>query len=63
MGKKPKLGRGFRAANDYRKLFLKMTGRSNWLQSRLFLEDLKVWLQRHHRSLQRKWQRMKKAKG
>jgi hypothetical protein len=62
MGKKPKLGRGFRAANDYRKLFLKMTGKSNWLQSRLFLEDLKVWLQRQHRSMKRKWQRMKKAK-
>jgi hypothetical protein len=55
--KKPKLGRCFRATNDYRKLFLKMTGRSSWLETRLFLEDVAVWLQRQRRSLQRKFRR------
>jgi hypothetical protein len=55
--KKPKLGRRFRAADDYRKLFLKMTGRSSWLETRLFLEDVAVWLQRQRRSLQRKFRR------
>ena len=57
MGKKPKLGRPFRAANDYRKLFLKMTGRTKWLATRLFLEDVGVWFQRQRRSLQRKFRR------
>jgi hypothetical protein len=49
--KKPKLGRRYRAADDYRKMFLKMTGRSRWLGARLFLEDLAVWLGRHARSV------------
>ena len=62
MGKKPKLGRPFRAANDYRKLFLTMTGRSGWLNMRLFAEDIGVWLRRQRRSLNRRWQRNKKAK-
>jgi Mannosyltransferase putative len=52
--RKPKLGRRYRAADDYRKLFLKMTGRSKWLNARLFVEDLNVWLQRHRRSLDKR---------
>ncbi len=60
--KKPKLGRRYRASDDYRKLFLKMTGRSSWLDVRLFLEDFNVWLQRQRRSLARRWQRSQKAK-
>jgi hypothetical protein len=53
IGKKPKLGRRYRAADDYRKLFLKMTGRKRWLAARLFIEDIAVWLGRHKRSLLR----------
>jgi hypothetical protein len=53
IGKKPKLGRRYRAADDYRKLFLKMTGRTRWLATRLFIEDVAVWLGRHKRSLLR----------
>ncbi len=49
--KKPRLGRRYRAADDYRKLFLKMTGRNKWLKTRLLLEDIAVWLGRHKRSL------------
>lgn len=48
--KKPKLGRRYVAADDYRKLFLKMTGRATFLGARLFIEDLTVWLNRHRRS-------------
>jgi hypothetical protein len=51
IGKKPKLGRRYRAADDYRKLFLQMTGRKKWLTARLFIEDIAVWLGRHKRSL------------
>ncbi len=51
--KKPKLGRRYRANDDFRKLFLRMTGRSKFLGLRLFLEDLAVWLGRHKRSLLR----------
>jgi hypothetical protein len=54
VGKKPKLGRPFRAANDYRKMFLEATGRKTWLTTRLFIEDTNVWLQRHRRSLARR---------
>lgn len=49
--KKPRLGRRYRANDDYRKLFLKMTGRTKWLNVRLFFEDVAVWLGRHKRSL------------
>ncbi|MGO8766953.1 MAG: hypothetical protein ACLQSR_17690 [Limisphaerales bacterium] len=49
--KKPRLGRRYRAADDYRKLFLKMTGRTKWLGARLLLEDISVWLGRQRRSL------------
>lgn len=49
--KKPKLGRRYRADQDYRKLFLKMIGKTKWLGARLFFEDLAVWLGRHKRSL------------
>jgi hypothetical protein len=49
--RKPRLGRRYRADQDYRKLFLKMTGRTMWLSARLFMEDLAVWLSRHKRSL------------
>jgi hypothetical protein len=49
--KKPKLGRRYRASDDYRKLFLKMTGTKHWLNSRLWLEDFGVWLRRQQRSL------------
>ncbi len=59
---KPKMGRRYRADDDYRKLFLKMTGRSKWLGARLFAEDVSVWLHRQRRSLNRRWQRIKKAK-
>jgi hypothetical protein len=48
--KKPKLGRPYLADQDYRKLFLKMTGRTKCLGARLFFEDLAVWLGRHKRS-------------
>jgi hypothetical protein len=48
--KKPKLGRRYQAADDYRALFLQMTGRTSCLGLRLFLEDLGVWLGRHVRS-------------
>jgi hypothetical protein len=51
--KKPKLGRRYRTDADYRKLFLTMTGRAKWLDIRLFVEDLSVWLARHRRSLLR----------
>lgn len=60
--KKPRLGRRYQADDDYRKLFLKMTGRSKWLGARLFAEDVSVWLHRQRRSLNRRWQRIKKAK-
>jgi hypothetical protein len=60
--KKPKLGRRYRAFDDYRKLFLKMTGRSKWLEARLFFEDVGVWLRRQRRSLTRRWQRIQKTK-
>ncbi|HTV39949.1 MAG TPA: hypothetical protein VMF08_05205 [Candidatus Sulfotelmatobacter sp.] len=49
--KKPKLGRRFQASDDYRKLFLKLTGRTHLLGVRLLLEDLGVWLKRQSRSL------------
>ena len=51
ISKKPRLGRVYRASDDYRKLFLQMTGRSHLLGARLFLEDFNVWLQRQKRSL------------
>ncbi len=51
--RKPKLGLRYAAADEYRKLFLKMTGRRHWLSLRLFLEDITVWLGRHKRSLLR----------
>jgi len=51
VGKKPKIGRSFRAANDCRKAFLRQTGRTNLLGARLLAEDLNIWLQRHRRSL------------
>jgi hypothetical protein len=54
IGKKPKIGRRYRAADDYRKLFLKMTGRNRWLTLRLFLEDVAVWLKRQRRSVNRR---------
>jgi hypothetical protein len=53
IGKKPKLGRRYRAADDFRKLFLQMTGRTKWLAARLFIEDVSVWFGRHKRSLLR----------
>jgi hypothetical protein len=52
--KKPKLGRRYQASDDYRKLFLKMTGRRNFLGARLFLEDISVWLKRQKRSLNKR---------
>jgi len=48
--KKPKLGRHYQASDDYRKLFLKMIGKTTWLNTRLFLEDVGVWLARQRRS-------------
>jgi len=51
--KKPKIGRRYRAADDYRKLFLQMTGRTSWLAARLWIEDVAVWLGRQKRSLLR----------
>lgn len=56
---KPKLGRRFRAADDYRKLFLKMTGKSRWLTVRLFLEDITVWLRRQRRSVDKRLKRLR----
>jgi hypothetical protein len=53
ISKKPRLGRRYRAADDYRKLFLKMTGRTKGLNARLFTEDIAVWLGRNKRSLLR----------
>jgi hypothetical protein len=50
ISKKPRLGRRYRASDDYRKLFLKMTGRTSWLNTRLLLEDARVWLERQRRS-------------
>lgn len=61
MGKKPKFGRPFRAANDYRKLFLKLTGNTKALDACLVKEDINVWLQRQRRSLNRRLQRAKKS--
>ncbi len=58
--KKPKLGRHYQAADDYRRLFLRMTGRTKWLATRLFMEDIGVWLHRQRRSLNRSWQRLKR---
>lgn len=49
--KKPRLGRRYAAADDYRRLFLRLTGRRHGLRARLFLEDVLVWLGRHKRSL------------
>lgn len=57
ISKKPRLGRRYRAADDYRKLFLKMTGRTKWLNARLFIEEVAVWLGRHKRSLFRQKRR------
>lgn len=54
---KPRLGRRYKAADDYRKLFLKMTGRKTWLSARLFIEDVFVWLGRQKRSLFRQKRR------
>ena len=54
IGKKPKLGRPFRAANDYRRLFLTMTGQNRLPQARLLAEDLSYMLGRHRRSLSRR---------
>jgi hypothetical protein len=62
VGKKPKLGRPFRAANDYRKLFLEQTGRTKLLDARLFIEDISTWLQRHRRSLSRRLLKWRLAK-
>jgi hypothetical protein len=62
VGKKPKLGRPFRAANDYRKLFLEQTGRTKLLDARLFIEDINTWLQRQRRSLSRRLLRWRSAK-
>ena len=52
--KKPKLGRRYKAFDDYRKLFLKMTGRKTFLEMRLLLEDISVWLKRQQRSLSKR---------
>lgn len=52
--KKPKLGRSYKAHDDYRKLFLKMTGRKRFLRTRLLMEDIKVWAERQRRSMARK---------
>ena len=49
--KKPKLGRRYQANDDYRRLFLTLTGRTRFQGLRLFWEDLGVWLGRHKRSL------------
>ena len=54
IGKKPKLGRPFRAANDYRRLFLTMTGQNRLPQARLLAEDLSYMLGRYRRSLSRR---------
>lgn len=54
VGKKPKFGRPFRAANDCRRAFLRQTGRSKLLDTRLFIEDIHVWLQRQQRSFFRR---------
>jgi len=54
---KPKLGRSYQAADDYRKLFLKMIGKTTWLNTRLFFEDVAVWLGRRRRSLFRQTKR------
>lgn len=54
IGKKPKLGRPFRAAGDYRRHFLELTGRTRWPGARLLLEDTNTWLGRHRRSLARR---------
>jgi hypothetical protein len=61
ISKKPRLGRRYRAADDYRKLFLKMTGRTKWLNARLFIEDIAVWLGRQKRSLLRQKRRSESA--
>ena len=55
--KKPKLGRRYVAAEDYRKLFLTMTGKNMFLGTRLFIEDITVWLNRHRRSIFRRMKR------
>ncbi len=54
---KPKLGRRYQAADDYRRLFLKMIGKTTWLNTRLFFEDLAVWFGRQKRSLFRQTKR------
>lgn len=54
IGKKPKLGRPFRTANDYRRRFLAATGRTFAPGTRLWMEDLNLMLQRHRRSLVRR---------
>lgn len=61
ISKKPRLGRRYQASDDYRKLFLQMTGRTKWLEARLFLEDVTVWLKRQRRSLNRRRQQSNKA--
>ena len=57
IGGKPRLGRRHQAASDYRRLFLRMTGKTKWLEARLFAEDVAVWLGRHKRSLLRQKKR------
>lgn len=54
ISRKPKLGRRFQASDDYRKLFLKMTGRKTFLSARLLLEDISVWFKRQRRSLRKR---------
>ena len=57
IGKKPVIGRRYRANDDYRKLFLTLTGRTRFLGLRLWLEDLHNWLRRQGRSLLRRFRR------
>lgn len=52
--KKPKLGRRYRAFDDYRRKFLKMIGKTTFIGVRLFLEDLSVWLKRQKHSLRKR---------
>lgn len=54
IAKKPRLGRNYKASDDYRKLFLKMTGKTTFPGARLLFEDISVWLKRQRRSLRKK---------
>ncbi len=52
---KPKLGRNFKASDDFRRLFLKMAGHHFLPGLGIWMEDVSVWLDRQKRSLKKRF--------